>query len=290
MTSASQFRVGPPPSLTSDLYAADFNEVKALGRKDSTVRTPEQTAIAQFWLAPGFKFNIDGAWYNLAVQAALAHPMSMLDDARMFAMVELVRQDALIAAEDSKYVYDFWRPITAIQNADQDGNPATEADPSWTPYQDTVPNPDYPSNAGVIGGTGAAILSGIYGDGMTITLQSGNAPDAPRTYPSFSAIGDEFGFARVLQGIHFPNSVKVGQATGRAVAHYILTNVMQPVQGGGDVNRDGRVDLKDVVLALQGAVGDVPLSSEQAAAADLDGSGTVDLKDVTSLLSKAIGL
>ena len=123
---ASQFRAEPPPALTSTQYAKDLNETEAYGALNSTVRTPEQTAIAFFWVGN----NINQ--YNLTMQSVVAqHGMDLVDAAHLLAMGEIVTTDAGIACFDSKFFYQFWRPITAIRNADKDGNPDTTADPAW---------------------------------------------------------------------------------------------------------------------------------------------------------------
>ena len=124
----SQFRAPPPPSLTSHLYARDLNETEAYGALNSTVRTPDETAIAYFWVGN----NVNQ--YNQTFQNVVAqHTMDLVDAAHLFAIGNIVTTDAGIACYDSKFFYQFWRPITAIQNADKDNNPDTTADPTWQP-------------------------------------------------------------------------------------------------------------------------------------------------------------
>ena len=132
MTSASQFRPGPPPDLKSDLWARDYNEIKAIGRKDNSTRTKEQTDIARFWEVTG------PVIYHVLVKSVADSPgRDVTRNARMFMMVTQATDDAMIAVFDAKYHYNFWRPITAIRNADIDGNNATERDGSWTPFINT---------------------------------------------------------------------------------------------------------------------------------------------------------
>ena len=142
LESPAQFRAPPPPSLTSHLYARDLNETEAYGAINSTVRTPDQTAIAYFWV--GFNVN----QYNATFQNVIAqHTMDLVDAAHLLAMGNIVTTDAGIACYDSKFFYQFWRPITAIQNADKDNNPDTTADPTWQSLLPVPGHPEYPSHA-----------------------------------------------------------------------------------------------------------------------------------------------
>src|SRR5581483_8374371 len=143
LDSASQFRPGPPPSLSSAQWATEFNEVKAYGAANSAVRTPEQTAIAEFWNA-----NVINADNQAMRDLATSHDLDLVDTARLLAMGDLVGTDALIACFDSKYTYTFWRPVTAIQNGTIDGNPETTADPTWAPLLTTPNHPEYPAAHG----------------------------------------------------------------------------------------------------------------------------------------------
>jgi hypothetical protein len=143
--STSQFRAPAPPALTSALYTRDFNETKAYGSAASAVRTPAQTAIAYFWNANAIN-QLNQTLQNAATQ----HNMDLLDTARLLAAGNMVPADAGMACFDSKYTYQFWRPITAIRNAGIDGNPATTADPAWTPLLTTPNHPEYPSQHGCV--------------------------------------------------------------------------------------------------------------------------------------------
>src|ERR1022692_3966231 len=143
LASPAQFRAPPPPSLTSHQYARDLNETEAYGALNSSVRTPEQTAIAYFWVGN----NINQ--YNVTMQNVVAqHTMDLVDAAHLFAIGNIVTTDAGIACYDSKFFYQFWRPITAIQNADKDNNPDTTADPTWQPLLPVPGHPEYPSQHG----------------------------------------------------------------------------------------------------------------------------------------------
>ena len=151
-----QFRVGPPPSLTSHRYARDLNEIQAYGSATSTVRTPEQTAVAQFWNA-----NATSQTNMMIAGVVTGHAMDAVDAARSFAIANMVDTDAGIACWDSKYHYTFWRPVTAIQHADIDGNPATTADPTWTPLLVTPNHPEYPAAHGCVTAAESEFLTSI---------------------------------------------------------------------------------------------------------------------------------
>ncbi len=139
MTSPAQFRPGPPPALASEVWARDYNEIKALGGKANSRRTAEQTEIALFWEA-----TAPPIYHGVVRSVANVPGREVTRNARLFAAVTQASDDALIAVFDAKYHYNFWRPVTAIRNADIDGNDATERDPSWTPLIDTPMHPEYP--------------------------------------------------------------------------------------------------------------------------------------------------
>ncbi|MGH9936536.1 MAG: vanadium-dependent haloperoxidase, partial [Blastocatellia bacterium] len=165
MTSPAQFRPGPPPKLTSDLWARDYNEVKALGGKNSSRRTPEQTEIARFWTA-----TMPPVYHGVVRSVANQPGREVTQNARLFAAVTQALDDAQIAVMDAKYHYNFWRPITAIRNGDIDGNGGTERDPSWTPFIETPMHPEYPCAHCISSGTVGAVLKAEIGVGPTPTL------------------------------------------------------------------------------------------------------------------------
>jgi len=139
MTRGDQFRPGPPPSLTSAAWARDYNEIKALGSRNSTQRTPEQTAVAKFWEA-----TAPAVYWPVARSVATAPGREVTDNARLFAVAAIAMDDALIAVFDAKYTYNLWRPVTAIRNGDLDGNDATERDAGWASLIDAPLHPEYP--------------------------------------------------------------------------------------------------------------------------------------------------
>jgi hypothetical protein len=223
MTSPTQFRPGPPPALTSALYTADFNEVKALGAKVGSTRTAEQTETALFTT------DVAIGGYQAALRDLTArHGMDISDTARVFAAVDMSLADATIAVWDSKYHYGFWRPITAIRLADTDGNPDTVADPAWEPLFTTPPYPDYVS--GFNGATGAftGSLSRILGAGQLDLYITSVAAGVTRHYMTASALNQDGIDGRVWLGIHFRTADEVAIDMGTQVANWGLDHYFQP--------------------------------------------------------------
>lgn len=225
LQSPSQFRPDGPPSLTSAEYAAVFNEVKTMGSADSSVRTPEQTLVALFWAG-----NTPGFWNRIAGSVVVRHPrLSLLRKARIFALLNLAMADAAIACWDAKYRFQFWRPITAITNADLDGNPDTEVDPNWTPLLGVTPaHPEYISGHSTISAAAAWILSQTFGDKTPFLIDSEKVPGVWLAYPSFSSTVLDVNNARVFAGIHYRSSCLDGNGVGRAVAHFVMKHSMRP--------------------------------------------------------------
>jgi hypothetical protein len=219
---ASQFRVGPPPALTSQQYAKDFNEIKAYGALNSTVRTPAETDTAYFWNANAVN------QYNGTMQNAVnENGMGLVDAAHLFAMGELTTADAGIACFDSKYFYLAWRPITAIRNANLDGNPDTTADPNWQPLLATPTHPEYPSAHGCLTSALTDSLAAALGTNhLDITVpgatNGGTTLTTSRVFNNVQDIQNQVIDARVWIGFHFRNSVVQGENLGNDVAKYDL--------------------------------------------------------------------
>jgi hypothetical protein len=168
LDSPSQFRPGPPPALTSATYTEDFNEMKDVGSLTSTVRTPEQTATARFIALSVFQL-VSSSMRDLAAR----YELDISDSARLFAAVDMSAADGLIASWDAKLEFGFWRPVTAIQLADTDGNPATDPDPQWLPLLATPPYPDYTSGLTTIMGAATRVLTGVHdlgGDRIDVNI------------------------------------------------------------------------------------------------------------------------
>jgi PAP2 superfamily len=224
LRSANQFRPAPPPAVTSGTYTASFDEVKALGVVGSTTRTADQTQIARFWAAP-----IQNYWNEIAQTAALAHGTTLAQNARLFALLDLTLADSVIAFYDAKYAYHFWRPITAIRAAANDGNPATTGDPNWTPLATTAFDPSYPGAHAVVSAAGADVLSTFFGnDSEQFAVTSELLPGVERLFTSFSAAADEASLSRIYAGQHFRFDLVAGQRLGGRIADYVLQNFLLP--------------------------------------------------------------
>ncbi len=214
MTSPAQFRPGPPPALTSEVWARDYNEIKTLGGKNSARRTAEQTESALFWEA-----SLPPIYHGIVRSVANISGRSVTQNARLLAAVTQASDDALIAVFDAKYHYNFWRPITAIRNADIDGNNATERDPSWTPLIDTSMHPEYPCAHCILAAATGAVLRAEIGNGPVpvLTTTSYVPKGATRSWKTIDDCINEVGNARINEGVHYRNSTEVGAAMGKQV-------------------------------------------------------------------------
>jgi hypothetical protein len=215
MTSGNQFRPGPPPSLTSATWTRDFNEIKALGAKNSAQRTPEQTAIARFWEA-----TAPAVYWPVARSVATMPGRDVNENARLLAVAAMAMDDALIAVFDAKYTYNFWRPITAIRNAEGDAR-----DPGWTPFIDTPMHPEYPCAHCIVSGALGAVLAAEIGTGRVPALSSASstAGGAVRTWTSVGDFVQEVALARIYDGVHYRNSTEVGRAMGTKIGELAAT-------------------------------------------------------------------
>jgi hypothetical protein len=233
MTSGSQFRPAGSPALTSDDYAAAFNEVKDYGGDGvttPTIRTADQTVIANFWAdGPGTE-TPPGHWNSIAADVAQARGNTLVQNARLFALLDLALADAAISAWDAKYEDNLWRPISAIRNADLDGNADTAQDSTWTPLLVTPNFPTYTSGHSTFSSAAAAILAQFYGtDDISFTTGSDFLPGVTRSFTSFSAAAAEAGQSRIYGGIHFQFDNQDALASGAALAHHAFQNYLQPV-------------------------------------------------------------
>ena len=219
---ADQFRPGPPPALTSDTYTEVFNEVKSLGFIDSTTRTAEQTQIGKFWNG-----NIQDFWNEIAQTAALHHQLNLDHSARLFALLNISLADTAIGFFEAKYAYNFWRPVTAVQLADTDGNPQTEPNPTWLPLSTkTAPDPSYPGAHSAISKAGATVLSFYFGDQFTFDVSSESLAGVTRHFTRFSAAAEEAGLSRIYAGQHFRTDHIAGKSLGRQVAEFIDDSIL----------------------------------------------------------------
>jgi hypothetical protein len=220
ITSSSQFRPDGPPALDSAEYAGEFNQVKELGSLNSTTRTAEQTEVAQFWADGSGSFTPPGHWNQIAESVSLAQKNTLSENARLFALLNIAEADAGIVAWDAKYEYNFWRPITAIRQADTDGNPDTLADPTWNPLLVTPHFPEYISGHSTFSGAADAVLTSFFGD-ISFTNSSAGLPGVTRSFDSFTQAADEAGSSRIYGGIHFQSANEDGLTAGRALGNYV---------------------------------------------------------------------
>lgn len=226
LKSADQFRPGPPPELSSGLYARDYNETKTMGGARSTVRTPQQTEAVKFWTQD----NLGPAWQAAARQLSVAKELDLAKTARLFALLNMGVANTFINDWDAKFTYNFWRPVTAIRNGDQDDNDATERDPGWTPLNATPMHPEYPSQAAIISGTAVAIMESVLGPAPAIPFTATDVadPKVKREYKSITELADEHMNVRIWGGIHFRNSLAVGDGMGKRIAAYLIENSVKP--------------------------------------------------------------
>ena len=223
--SATQFAPPPPPALTSARYARDFAEVKALGSVNSTERTADQTATALFFSGnPLVQYNT-----ALRDQVSVRH-LDIVDAARMFAAIDMSVADALITVWHAKYAYSLWRPITAINLADTDGNPDTVADPNWVPLRPTPNYPEYPSGYNAFNSTVSHGLENLFQTRhLQLTLTSAAAPGVQRYYDRGNALVQDVVDARVWLGIHFRTADTAAKEIGRQLTAWTLDRYFQPV-------------------------------------------------------------
>ena len=239
LRNSSQFLPGPPYAINSANYTADFNEVKRLGGDGVTTpsqRTPDQTQIALFWVE-----SSPLAWNRLTRSIAMDRHVGLWDSARLFGLLNLAMADGYIGSWQAKFpVYNYWRPVTAIQLAGTDGNPATEPNPTWTPLVTTPPIPDYDSGHAVEGGSAAQALKRFFGtDHISFKACSRTLPDEAQTctgastvfryFSSFTQAANENGVSRILVGFHFRKAVTAGIVHGRKIADRAVNRFLQPV-------------------------------------------------------------
>lgn len=230
LAESSVFRLPPPPSLDSPEYAAALEEVRRLGGKESAERTAEQAEIARFWSCFSYTSTPAGHWYEIATRIARAKELSLLESARLMALLNLAMVDAGIACWDTKYTYELWRPVHAVPAAESDGNPLTVADRDWQPLLETPPHPEYVSGHASFSGAGARIMELFFDaeDGFEFETTSSSLEGVVRRYKSFDECSEEIGMSRVYGGIHFRFSNEGGKKIGIQVADYVWANALQP--------------------------------------------------------------
>ncbi len=241
ITSGNEFRPVAPPALNSAEYAAAVDEVARLGAKDNSQRTADQTAIAKFWADGGGTATPPGHWNQIAADIGLKEGLSLVDQARALALLNLALADAGIASWDAKYAYELWRPIDAIRKADTDGNSATVANADWTPLLNTPSFPSYTSGHSTFSSAAAAVLTDIYGPNYAFSTTADRgaagiwpAPKditglATRSFTSFFQAAEEAGISRIYGGIHFSFDNTAGQAAGRSIGETVVDTQLLPL-------------------------------------------------------------
>jgi len=226
MAKGSQFRPMPPISLESKEWTTDYNELKDYGGQNSIKRTAEQTETARFWLV-----GPPVAYHPFVRQLVTAKQMSVVDSARLMALVAAGLTDAIIAVLDAKYYYNFWRPITAIRNGDIDGNPATDREATWQPIAPTPMHPEYPCAHCIQSGCVAGVVRAVFGtvEIPEIAMTSPTAGGVIHRWTNMTAFTEEIANARIWAGFHYRFSTRVGTEMGLQIGEYVVKNVMQPV-------------------------------------------------------------
>lgn len=228
LKSGDQFRADPPPALDSKQYTKDYNEVKALGALNGSTRMPEQTYLARF-----FSGNLFILYNQTLRDTAAGHTENIGDNARLLALGTLAIADSFIVVWDSKSHYNYWRPITAIREGANDGNPDTIADPEWQPFINTPNYSEYTSGANAMAGSLTRVLELYFEtDRLSFTVVSANPQVSPntRTYTRFSDLSWDTVNVRIYQGVHFRTADEVGRKQGRDVAEWAFRHVLQPVK------------------------------------------------------------
>jgi hypothetical protein len=223
LKSSTQLRPSPPPPhLSSGKYAREYNEVKALGRAGASARTQAQTDLALFY-SDNFALLLERTLRGVGGTVG-----NIGDDARLFALANMAGADAIIAAWDAKRFYHFWRPITAIQEGDNDGNPQTAGDPTWLPLLPTPPYPDYTSGANNITAAITRTLALLFGDKTTFSVFS-TPVNRTITYSRFSNMADDVVEVRIYQGIHFRSADIVARRQGTRAADWAFSHFLRPL-------------------------------------------------------------
>ena len=274
---SSQFRPGPPYRVTGRRYAADLNEVKRLGGDGVTTpsaRTAEETEIARFWVE-----SSPLQWNRITRAVSSSQRLDRWQQARLFGLLNLSMADGYVASFDTKYHYNYWRPVTAIQNADADGNRRTSGDSDWTPLLPTPPIPDYDSAHAVEGGTASQVLKRFFGtdhigfETCSLSLPEDTCNDATprlRRYTSFSQAAAENGLSRILVGFHFRKAVDEGIAHGNKIGNLAVDRFLRPERRHG--NHHGHKENGRIAFDSDRAGGDPDIWTMNP-----DGSGLVNL-------------
>lgn len=223
---AARFRVPPPPHLRSRAYARDYDEVQRVGEAHSKERPTDRAEVARFYEAADTEL-----YFDAARQVSRAQGRSLAENARGFALLGIAMFDAVVACFESKYYYDYWRPVTAIQLGETDGNRRTEPDAAWASFVFTPPFPSYPAGHASFGGAARYVLEQLYGkDGHAIVLTHPQVPDVVLHYDSWKRILDDVNDARVYGGVHFRFDQEAGSRQGHRIGRHVMRHWLRPLR------------------------------------------------------------
>jgi hypothetical protein len=235
LLTSTQYLPDPPPTLTSELYTADVEEVRLLGSATSTVRTAEQTETARLFASVGNSTSHFAVWNNVARDLSRRAHWSLIETARLFVLLNVSMQDGTQTSHASKFIYGLWRPVTAIRRADEDLNAATMADPTWTPLLATPSYPSHSSNQTCVAASAARSLARAFGGddvAFSVTwIGTGGNPNVTRQYGKLSELADQQARSRVYGGIHFNFELTASHESCAKVADYVVDNYVLPRRG-----------------------------------------------------------
>lgn len=230
LASGDQIRPHAPPALTSQAYTAEYQQVKDYGGTVSALRSADQTEVARFWADGGGTETPPGHWMSIASTVSTARGLTLDENARLFALLGIGVADSAILCWDCKYAFNLWRPVTAIQEGENDGNPNTAGDPTWTSLIGTPPFPEYTSGHSTFSRSSATTLARFFGtDAIAFTTDSDGLPNVTRSFPGFSAAADESGISRLFGGIHWASAIVAGQTTGHQLAEFLFNHYLVPL-------------------------------------------------------------
>jgi len=240
MEKGSQFRPAPPPAFDSATWTNDLNEIREMAGRTSSKRTAEQTTVARFWFMTGPQ-----AWNPIVRQLVTSKQLDLVDSARLFALVAIAADDAFIAVFDAKYHYNFWRPITAIRNADLTGNKATARDAAWLPFGqsalpfgDTPMHPEYPCAHCITASAAGTVLKSVFGNDIPeVSMTSGALPGITRRWTRIEDYMDEVSAARIYAGFHYRFSTVVGEEMGRKIGELTVASQLRRTQAANEPRR-----------------------------------------------------
>lgn len=234
LESGSQLRPTGPPELGSKEYAEELQLVARMGGAEGSERSAEETDIAKFWSDFSYTVTPPGHWNQIAQEVARVKKFSLPEKVRMFAMLNMALSDVAIACWDAKYAFNYWRPVTAIRNADKDSNDETVPVKGWMPLLNTPAFPEYVSGHSAFSAAGAVVLAKFNGsDAVEFSVPSDSLPGKWRSYQSLWTCAEEVSQSRLYGGIHFPSALEDGLAMGRQIAEHVLAGEFVSRESGG---------------------------------------------------------